>query len=149
MISIDFDCETMRELSAGEVEGAVTANEMDIRYGYFETDISFSVDGQWGESFFGVPIVDFMFCLLLSARAVQEGGVGKISFTENDMTMGIVSVEGGLDIVRSWDPVVGRYRLGDFTSQVSAFVDRGLACILDKHPEFESNPTYLKILGLR
>ncbi|TQK52321.1 hypothetical protein FBY35_2752 [Streptomyces sp. SLBN-118] len=152
MFLVEFDRGSMRELSEGQVAKVGTTSEMNLRYGYFETDINFAVQGRDPEVFRGIPLVDFMFCLLLSAREIRQGESGRISFTENDRVLGFTPTAPGsieLVVTNSWDSQVGNCEVSEFLAAVSRFVDEGLEFIVERYSLFANNPTYRKLTGLR
>ncbi|MEU9009974.1 hypothetical protein AB0D12_09330 [Streptomyces sp. NPDC048479] len=149
---VEFGRDSMRDLSAAQIAKVGTTSEMNLRYGYFETDINFAVQGRDPQVFRRIPLVDFMFCLLLSAREIRQGESGSISFTENDRVLGFTpgapdSTE--LVVTNSWDSQVGNCEASEFLAAASRFVDEGLEFIVQQYPLFANNPTYRKLTDLR
>lgn len=146
----------MAELTEQQADRLTVTSEMNLRYAYFEADIEFSASGIEREVFRRVPVLDFMFCLLLAAHHVKAGEEGTISFTENDMTIKIAPV-GEADasgdqrhaIVRSWDPRVGECDRSEFVQGAVLFAESGMADILARYPSLAQNPTSSKLDQLR
>ncbi|ROQ32180.1 hypothetical protein EDD98_1154 [Streptomyces sp. PanSC19] len=148
MILVDFDRDSMREPSEQQIEKLGSVAEWQLRYSYFEAQVTLAADGFETESF-RVPVLDFMYCLLLSAQAVREGGEGRVSFTESDMLIEFVPQGTQLKILRSWNPVAGFCGTGEFFAAVSRFADDCLGFIVDRYPAFRDNPTHQKLVGFR
>lgn len=68
MFRIGIDRDSMTEMSARKRDRLAVASETDLRYGYFEANLHLSVEG-FEEEFPVTPLVDFMCCLLSSARS--------------------------------------------------------------------------------
>ena len=147
MFHVDFDRESIRELSENKRDSLDSVSEMNLRYGYFSARVHFAVDGI-DHSFPRITLLDFMFCLLLAADEVRHGRETDIDFTENDMTIAFRPVGSNLTVLRSWDPTVGQCGIDEFLSGVPRFVEAGLEFITQKYPLFAENPTYHKLIAL-
>ncbi|WP_328670255.1 hypothetical protein OG905_16120 [Streptomyces sp. NBC_00322] len=138
--------------AAGESGGFVVeidaGDDEAVRYSYFETTVTLAADGFDAETF-RVPVLDFMYCLLLSAQSIRGGGKGRVSFTESDMLIELVPQAPELKILRSWDPVPGNCGTDEFVVAVTRFTDAGLGFIADRYPAFRNNPTYQKLIDFR
>lgn len=148
MLLLEFDRDSMREPSEQQVADLGSVEEWRLRYVYFEADVTLAADGFDPEKF-RVPVLDFMYCLLLSALAIRGGGDGRISFTETDVVIDIVRDGSDLKIQRSWDPVLGRCGVDEFIAAVSRFTDDGLDFIVGRYPAFQNNPTHQKLISFR
>ncbi|MGI5402459.1 hypothetical protein ACQEVG_24040 [Streptomyces sp. CA-135486] len=148
MILVDFDRDSMREPSAPQLEKLDSVAEWQLRYCYFETTVALAADGFDAETF-RVPVLDFMCGLLLTAQSIRGGGKGRVSFTESDMLIELVTQGPELKILRSWDPVPGNCGTDEFVVAVTRFTDDGLGLIVDRYPAFQNNPTYLKLIDFR
>jgi hypothetical protein len=148
MLLLKFDRDSMREPSEQQVADLGSVEEWRLRYVYFEADVTLAADGFDPEKF-RVPVLDFMYCLLLSAQAICEGGDGRVSFTESDMLIEFSRHGTELRILRSWDPVPGNCGVDEFIAAVSRFTSDGLEFITGKYPAFRNNPTFRKLIGFR
>lgn len=148
MILLEFDQDSMREPSDPQIAGLDSTVEWQLRYAYFEANVTLVADGIDPEVF-RVPVLDFMYCLLLSARAIREGGEGRVSFTESDVLIEFTPQGSELKILRSWDPVPGRCGVDEFITAVSRFTDDGLDFIVGRYPAFRNNPTNQKLISFR
>ncbi|MET9515939.1 hypothetical protein [Streptomyces sp. NPDC002994] len=137
----------MHEPTEKQIEKLDSTSEMNLRYSLFETKVTLDPEGFEAE-FFQVPLVDFMYCLVLSACAVREGDSGRISFTESDVLINIVPDGPELKILRSWAPAPGRCGKGEFLAAVSRFVTDGLEFLAVKYPAFRNNPTFQKLTDM-
>ncbi|MFE9421949.1 hypothetical protein ACFYNO_03180 [Kitasatospora sp. NPDC006697] len=124
-----------------------SASEMDLRYGYFETDVKITAEGM-AEALPGITLLDFVFCLLRAADAVMHGKTGRAGFTEDDTSITFHPEGSDVMILRSWDPAPGRCMTDEFISGVRLFVVTGLELIVGKYPVFAENPAYHKLLAM-
>ncbi|WP_406104499.1 hypothetical protein OG698_20125 [Streptomyces sp. NBC_01003] len=138
MFSVTFATESLREMLDKQREKLERASEMDLRCEYFLADIRLAAGGLGVEEFPGIPVLDFMFCLLLSSKAVREGNSGRISFTESDLLIELVSTGETLTISRSWDPVAGNCTIAEFQAGVSLFSGEALELIARRYPAFQT-----------
>ncbi|MFE3138451.1 hypothetical protein [Streptomyces scopuliridis] len=148
MILLEFDRDSMREPSESQIAKLNSVADWQLRYAYFETKVTLTVDG-FDKEAFRVPLLDFIYCLLLSARAIREGGEGRVSFTESDMLIEFFPHESELKVLRSWDPVPGSCGTDEFIATVSRFTADGLKYITSKYPTFRDNPTFQKLTQFR
>ena len=148
MFHVDFDRPSMQEPSEKEAADLGSASEMNLRYGYFMTDVTVTVDG-WEEPFPGTTLLDFIFGLLWVAGNVRNGKAGRVGFTESDVSIGFQPEGSGLTVLRSFDPVLGRCGTDELLNGVNLFVDAGLDFIVEKYPVFAENETYHKLRALR
>jgi hypothetical protein len=142
-----FDRDSMDEPTEKQIEKLGSTSEMNLRYSLFEVDVVLAPEGFEAESF-QVPLVDFMYCLVLSARAIRQGETGRISFTESDVLINIVPDGPELKILRSWEPAAGRCGTEEFLTAVQCFVTDGLEFLAGKYPPFRDNPAFQKLTDL-
>lgn len=138
----------MSEPSDSQIAKLDSIVEWQLRYAYFEANVTLAADG-FDAEVFRVPVLDFMYCLLLSARAIREGREGRVSFTESDVLIEFFPHGSELKILRSWDPVPGSCGTDEFIAAVSRFTDDGLDFITTKYPAFRNNPTHQKLTDFR
>ena len=148
MLLIHFNHDSMREPSERQVADLGSVIEWKLRYIYFEADVTIAAGGFIVEKF-QVPVLDFMYCLLLSARAIREGENGCVSFTESDVVIDFVRDGSDLKILRSWDPAPGHCGTDEFIATVGQFTADGLEFITGKYPAFRKNPTFQKLTLFR
>ncbi|MEU3916748.1 hypothetical protein [Streptomyces sp. NPDC029004] len=148
MLLIEFDRDSMREPSERQVADLGSTLEWKLRYVYFEADVTLAADGFDAENF-RVPVLDFLYCLLLSARAIREGENGRVSFTESDVLIDFVRDGSDLKVLRSWDPVPGHCGTDEFIAAVCRFTADCLEFITGEYPAFRKNPTFRKLTLFR
>jgi hypothetical protein len=148
MLLLEFDRDSMREPSEQQIAELDSTIEWKLRYVYFEADVTLTADGLDIHRS-QIPVLDFLYCLLLSARSIREGGNGCVSFTETDVVIDIIRDGSDLKILRSWDPVPGHCETDEFISAVSRFTADILKFITGKYPAFRNNPTFQKLTLFR
>ncbi|MFB6978703.1 hypothetical protein [Streptomyces scopuliridis] len=148
MILLEFDRDSMRKPSESQIAKLKSVADGQLRYAYFEMKVTLGVDG-FDAEIFRVPVLDFMYCLLLSAREIREGGEGCVSFTESDVLIEFFPHGSELKVQRSWDVVPGFCGMDEFIAAVSRFAADGLEFITGKYPTFRDNPTFQKLSQLR
>ncbi|WP_405529156.1 hypothetical protein OG426_44275 [Streptomyces canus] len=124
------------------------ADEMDLRYGYFQTDISIAASGIEMQRLRGITILDFAFGLLLSAQEVRQGNVGRVGFTESDQSITFTPQGQVILVEKSWGGGVGACGIEEFISVVSRFCSAVLEFIDRHHPAFQENPAHSKIVEM-
>ncbi|MFK4225221.1 hypothetical protein [Streptomyces sp. NPDC019890] len=147
MLLIEFDHDSMWEPSERQVADLGSTVEWKLRYVHFEADVTLAADGFDTENF-RVPVLDFMYCLLLSARAIRAGEDGRVTFTESDVVIDFVRDGSDLKILRSWDPAPGHCGTDEFIAAVSRFTTDALEFITGKYPAFCKNPTFQKLMTM-
>ncbi|MEV8329071.1 hypothetical protein [Kitasatospora sp. NPDC056731] len=148
MFRIDFDRSSMRAPSEKQMTSLGSTSEMNLRYAYFETDAQLAAEGL-DESFRIIPILDFMFCLILAADKVGNGETGEVDFTENSASITFQPEGSSLTILCSWNPAPGRCSTDDFMRGTLQFATEGLEFIVEKYPGFAENPTRHKLLAMK
>ncbi|GAA4827053.1 hypothetical protein [Streptomyces ziwulingensis] len=148
MFKISFSSESMKRPRPQQIEQLASASEMDLRYEYFETDVSLTVKGFGTEEFPGTPAIDFIFCILIAASDVRKGNIGKVTFTENDMVVQFAPSGLDVSVVRSWDSLHGLCEIGEFFSGAIEFCGELLQCIVQNFPAFRRNPAHSKLVGM-
>jgi hypothetical protein len=143
---IEFDASSMRVPSQSALTHLATASEMNLRYGYFETDVSISSKDFGVEQLHAIPILDFIFCLIYASLDVRRGITGEITFTENDQSITMIPQGDSIIIRRSWAEDDGRASTDDFTRSAKRFCIEALNAILDRYPTFAENATYAKLM---
>ncbi|MGW7427050.1 hypothetical protein ACWGJB_44990 [Streptomyces sp. NPDC054813] len=148
MLSISFDPHSVREPKPKQLDSLAAASEMDLRYEYFETDVILTVKEFGTEEFPGTPLLDFAFSLLSAARKVQNGGTGRVIFTESGVIIQFQPSDRVATAIRSWDEVPGKCGIGELISCVVKFCDDALGYIVRIYPEFQDNPSCGKLVGV-
>ncbi|MFB6962844.1 hypothetical protein ACFCYB_39210 [Streptomyces sp. NPDC056309] len=148
MFDITFVPDSMREPTDKQLAKLERASEMDLRYGYFETDVFITTDEFGNESFHGLPVLDFVFCVLLTACDIQQGNPGYISFTENELLVHFTRDGETVTVTRSWDPVSGHCTVTEFLTVSSRFSREVLEFIARRYPAFQENPTHRKLVDM-
>ncbi|MFE4538584.1 hypothetical protein ACFRKB_26510 [Streptomyces scopuliridis] len=147
MILLEFDRDSMREPSESQIAKLKSVADWQLRYAYFEMNVTLVVDG-FDAEVFRVPVLDFMYCLLLSARDIRDGGEGCVDFTESDVLIEIFPHGSELKVLRSWDAAPGFCGMDEFIAAVSRFAVDGLEFITSEYPTFRDNPTFRKLSQL-
>lgn len=148
MFDITFVPDSMWELTDKQLAKLGRASEMDVRYEYFEMQVSIRTDEFGDESFSGTPVLDFVFCVLLAARHIQQGNPGRISFTENDLLIHFTPDGESVTVTRSWDPVTGSCTVAEFLAAAYRFSSEVLEFIDEWYPSFQENPAHQKLAGM-
>ncbi|MGW6152106.1 hypothetical protein ACWFRM_03105 [Streptomyces sp. NPDC055144] len=148
MFSVTFAPESMRGMTDKQREKLERASEMDLRYEYFWANIQLAAGGLGVEEFPGTPVLDFMFCLLLSSQEIREGNAGCVAFTESDVVIVLAPSGETLTISRSWDPVAGNCTIAEFLAGVSRFSGETLEYIARRYPAFQEHPTHRKLMDM-
>ncbi|MFB7115893.1 hypothetical protein [Streptomyces sp. NPDC056190] len=148
MFDITFVPDSMREPTDKQLAKLERASENDLRYGYFETDLSINTDEFGDEPFPRTPALDFVFCVLLAARDIRQGNPGRISFTENDLLVHFTPDGDTVTVTRSWDPVSGHCTVTEFLAVASRFSREVLDFIALRYPAFQGNPAHRKLVGM-
>jgi hypothetical protein len=148
MFKISFDGPSMRPPGGKLLDQLATADEMNLRYGYFQTDISFAASGLEVQRLRGITILDFAFGLLVSAQEVQQGGVGQVGFTENDQSIKFAPQGKIIFIEKSWGGGVGTCDIEVLLSEISRFCSEVLEFIDRQYPAFRENPTHSKMIEM-
>ncbi|NEC85670.1 hypothetical protein [Streptomyces sp. SID12501] len=148
MFDISFAPDSLPELTGKKLVNLGRTGEMDLRYGYFEMDLSITTDEFGRELIPGTPVLDFVFCLLLAARDVQQGDSGCISFTENDLLIHFTCEGDTVTVTRSWDSVSGYCKIDEFLTVASRFSRESLEVIVQNYPVFQENQTYRKLVDM-
>ncbi|MFF2462541.1 hypothetical protein [Streptomyces mirabilis] len=148
MFDIAFDAHSMRKPREQRMAKLGQASEMNLRYGYFETDLTFTTDEFGIEYLPGIAILDFVFCLLYAAREVRQGNAGDIGFTENDQLIHLIPNGEIVTVKRSWAQDVGSCDAGIFFTVVTRFCGDVLEFIAQRYPAFLDNPTQSKLVGM-
>ncbi|WP_103843863.1 hypothetical protein [Streptomyces sp. Ru72] len=148
MFDITFVPDSMRALNDKKLAKLVGASEMDLRYEYFEMEVSITTDEFGSEAFPGTPALDFVFCLLLAARDIRQGNPGRISFTENDLLIHFTLDGETVTVTRSWDPVLGHCAVAEFLAVAFRFSSEVLEFISRRYPTFQENPAHRKLIGM-
>ncbi|GHJ98421.1 hypothetical protein SY2F82_02190 [Streptomyces sp. Y2F8-2] len=148
MFDITFVPELKRDLTEKQRAKLERASEMDLRYEYFEMGVSLTTEEFGTVSFKRLPILDFVFCVLLAAHDVQHGNPGCISFTENDMLIHFTPEGETVTVTRSWDPVPGHCTVTELLAAASRFSREALEFIAGRYPAFRKNPAHQKLAGM-
>ncbi|MGW2964404.1 hypothetical protein ACWDGI_38905 [Streptomyces sp. NPDC001220] len=148
MLNISFEPRSVREPKSKQLDRLAVASEMDLRYEYFETDVSLTVKEFGTEEFPGTPLLDFAFSLLSAAQDVRNGGTGRVTFTESDVIIQFQPADRVVTVMRSWDEVPGKCEIGEFISCVIKFCSDALEYIVRSYPEFQENPARVKLGGV-
>ncbi|WP_331745266.1 hypothetical protein [Kitasatospora sp. NBC_01300] len=148
MFRIDFDRNSMRAPSEKQMTSLGSTSEMNLRYAHFETNVQLAAEGL-DESFRIIPILDFMFCLILAAEKVRHGETGEVDFTENSAFITFQPTGSSLTILCSWNPAPGRCSTDEFIHGILQFATEGLEFIVGKYPAFAENPTRHKLLAMK
>ncbi|MGA5068241.1 hypothetical protein ACPB9E_31445 [Streptomyces exfoliatus] len=145
MFLLAFDPESLREPSEKQAAELAETSEMNLRYDYFGTRVHIAAAGFEPERL-RVPLLDFVHCVLLTARAVSGGQQGRISFTESSMLIEFVPAGENLTVLRSWDPVPGSCGTAEFLETAYRFSTDALRSIAERYPSFRRN-AYHDVLG--
>ncbi|WP_157968613.1 hypothetical protein [Streptomyces geranii] len=148
MFDITFDAHSMRKPREKKLAKLGQASEMNLRYGYFETDLTFTVGEFGSEDLPGVTILDFIFCLLYAAREVRQGNVGEIGFTENDQVIRIIPNGEIITVSRSWSKDSGDCGVDVFFAVVARFCSDVLGFIVEQYPAFQENLALSKLVSM-
>ncbi|MEV5959782.1 hypothetical protein AB0M11_39630 [Streptomyces sp. NPDC051987] len=145
MFSITFVPDSVRRPTERQLDALPAASEMDLRYEYFETDVSLTTDEFGTEEFPVTTAIDFVDALLVAARNVRQGIVGTIGFTENDLVIEFRPEGETVTVVRSWDAPPGTCGIEEFVTAVSDFCNEILQYIVLRYPAFRENSMYSKL----
>ncbi|MGQ4362337.1 hypothetical protein [Streptomyces sp. SAS_272] len=145
MIKIDFVPSSMKQPTEKQLSLLDRASEMDLRYDYFPVNISLNMRGFEKEEFPCTPALDFTFCILLAVEKLSRGDAGRISFTENDLSIDLVPDDAEVTLKRSWDPEVATCSFGDLIAASREFCGDVINFIAHKYPRFRENPFFSKL----
>ncbi|MEU8548874.1 hypothetical protein AB0C81_18090 [Streptomyces roseoverticillatus] len=144
--SPDPECDFPR---SGRKKALELVSEMDLRYGYFEADITFRVSGA---DFFQpagkFPLIDFMFTLAYSVLGIRDSGIGEIDFTESSNWIRVEQCEDVLTFRNKLGDKNGTCSVVEYVSAVKAFIESGITDTVSRHPQMAGHPTLLKLSHL-
>jgi hypothetical protein len=122
-----------------------SVSEMNLRYGYFEVDVSIAADGFGIESFPGIPLIDMAFCLLIAGRKIGLGKSASIGCTESDMSIHFAPNHGILTVERSWNSTLGHCGIDEFSTGVLKLCREVSDYISRRYPAFQRNSSWRKM----
>jgi hypothetical protein len=147
MFDIAFDENSVRQPARRQLALLASASEMDLRYGYFQANLTVSA-GEFDDELCGVTLVDFMFCLLYAVQGIREGGTGEVGFTESDQIIEFIPKGDLILMKKTWDPEVWIIDRGEFFTTSKKFCDDVLKFISREYPDFIANSVYSKLANL-
>ncbi|MFE2561717.1 hypothetical protein ACFXGT_38070 [Streptomyces sp. NPDC059352] len=139
MFLLELARDAIGEPSKKQAADLAATSEMNLRYAYFEAEVSIAAEGFETETL-QVPLLDFVHCVLLAARAVGNGQSGRISFTESSLLIEFVPSGENLTVLRSWDPVPGSCGTTEFLRSAYRFSVDSLSRVDERFPDFQRNP---------
>ncbi|MFI2073180.1 hypothetical protein [Streptomyces triculaminicus] len=126
-----------------------TVSEMDLRYGYFEADVTFRVEG--ADFFYPcrrLPLIDFMFTLAYSAQSIRSGELGEIDFTESSDWVRLYPQGDRIEIRIKKGSPSGSCGVDEYFTAVSGFVQSGIGNIISRHPGMKENPAISRLRNM-
>ncbi|MEV7082151.1 hypothetical protein AB0N88_27015 [Streptomyces sp. NPDC093516] len=139
--SSDIGAGWERAWQAGRVDpAALTAT--DLRYGFFEYPVDFTVDGHAFLAAAHTPLVDLMFTVGHSLHGLRTEGAATIDFTENTYVIRLELVGDRVRFTASHDapaPAPG-CPLDTYVCEARRFVTDGVEYLERQHPALARNP---------
>ncbi|MFD5131953.1 hypothetical protein [Streptomyces olindensis] len=135
--SRDIDSGWERAWQAGRVDlAALTAT--DLRYGFFDYPVDFTVDGHAFLAGTRTPLVDIMFTVGRSLHGLRTEGSAEIDFTENTYVIRLERAGDQVRFTASYGSPTPppRCSLDAYTAEARSFVTGGVEYLERHHPHW-------------
>ncbi len=147
--SRDIDSGWERAWQAGRVDlAALTAT--DLRYGFFDYPVDFTVDGHAFLAGTRTPLVDIMFTVGRSLHGLRTEGSAEIDFTENTYVIRLERAGDQVRFTASYGAPTPppRCSLDAYTAEARSFVTGGVEYLERHHPALARNPAMASLREL-
>lgn len=126
---------------AGRIDLA-SLSATDLRYGFFEYPVDFTVDGHAFLSAARLPLIDIMFTLGHSLESLSSVGAAEIDFTENSyvIRLALAGDQVQFTSTRGVPTPPPSCSLDAYVSRVLSFITEGVEYLERHHPALTRNP---------
>ncbi|MER7484065.1 hypothetical protein ABTX60_41635 [Streptomyces sp. NPDC126510] len=127
---------------AGRIDLAALGTT-DLRYGFFEYPVDFTVDGHAFLSAARPPLIDIMFSLGRSMESLRTVGTAKIDFTENTYVIRLQLVGDQVQFTSTPRGVPTPHpscSFDEYVSEARSFITDGLEYLEHHYPALARNP---------